>query len=213
MLSNNKCKIYIENIKYLEDEKVYNDFYNCISIERKKKIDAFKFEKDKKLSLLAEVLLKKGLNDRNIDINNCDFLYGDNGKPYIKNQKIFFNISHSGEYAMCAFADIEIGCDIEKIKDIDLNIEKRFFHHSEYENIMAQKTDLLKKDLFFRYWVLKESFMKVTGFGMSLPLDSFEIIIENNNIQVSQNINKDTYIFEELSGIVGYKASVCIKNN
>ncbi len=34
-------------------------------------------------------------------------------------------------------------------------------------------------DEFFKYWVLKESYMKYTGLGMNLKLDSFEIIIKD----------------------------------
>ena len=36
-----------------------------------------------------------------------------------------------------------------------------------------------RPDEFFKYWVLKESYMKYTGLGMNLELDSFEIIIED----------------------------------
>ena len=34
-------------------------------------------------------------------------------------------------------------------------------------------------DEFFKYWVLKESYIKYTGLGMNLKLDSFEIIIKD----------------------------------
>ena len=45
-----------------------------------------------------------------------------------------------------------------------------------YENIMKSDNP---PDEFFKYWVLKESYMKYTGLGMNLKLDSFEIIIKD----------------------------------
>ena len=42
-----------------------------------------------------------------------------NGKPYFDSKPdIHFSISHSGDYAMCAFSDNPIGADIQKIQEI-----------------------------------------------------------------------------------------------
>ena len=72
---------------------------------------------------------------------------------------------------------MEVGADVEYIDpEIDLNIAKNYFYNSEYENIMKSPN---KADEFFKYWVLKESYMKYTGLGMNLQLDSFEILIED----------------------------------
>ena len=78
----------------------------------------------------------------------------------------------------CAISDREIGVDVEyNDPAIDLNIAKNYFYNSEYENIM--KSDNPSNE-FFRYWVLKESYMKYTGLGFNLDLDSFEIIIDGD---------------------------------
>ena len=86
-------------------------------------------------------------------------------------------LSHSGKMVLCAISDREIGADIEyNDPEIDLNIAKNFFFNREYESIMNSEKP---RDEFFKYWVLKESYMKYTGLGMNLKLDSFEIIIED----------------------------------
>lgn len=78
---------------------------------------------------------------------------------------------------LCAISNKEVGVDIEYIDpEIDLNIAKHYFYNSEYENIMNCENS---SDEFFKYWVLKESYMKYTGLGMNLKLDSFEIIIDD----------------------------------
>lgn len=51
-----------------------------------------------------------------------------NGKPVVRQLPSFhFNLSHSGDWVVCAVDDAPVGIDIEEIKPIDLAIAKRFF--------------------------------------------------------------------------------------
>jgi 4'-phosphopantetheinyl transferase len=136
--------------------------YPLVSPDRQKKIDFYRFEKDKKLSAGAYLLLKKMLSYENI--TNPHFKVEKYGKAYISNNdNIHFNLSHSGKMVLCAISDKEVGADIEyNDSAIDLNIAKNYFYNSEYDNIMNAKNP---SDEFFRYWVLKESYMKYTGLG------------------------------------------------
>lgn len=150
--------------------------YDLVSKSRREKIDFYRFDKDKKLSCGAYLLLKKLLSEENIA--NPIFKTGKYGKAYISNyENIHFNLSHSGKIVLCAISDRNVGADVEYIdSEIDLDIAKNYFFNREYETIM--KSDNPSEE-FFNYWVLKESYMKYTGLGMNLDLDSFEIIIEN----------------------------------
>ena len=150
--------------------------YDTVPKDRQDKIDFFRFEKDKKLSAGAYLLLKKLLLEENI--TNPLFKIEKYGKAYISNfENIYFNLSHSGKMVLCAISDREVGVDIEYIDhEIDLNIAKHYFYNKEYESIMNSQNPA---DEFFKYWVLKESYMKYTGLGMNLKLDSFEIKIED----------------------------------
>ena len=159
--------------------------YPLVSKNRQKKIDFYRFDKDKKLSCGAYLLLKKLLSEEKI--KNPIFKTGKYGKAYISNyENIHFNLSHSEKMVLCAISDREVGVDIEYIDpEIDLNIAKHYFYNSEYESIMNAEN---KPDEFFKYWVLKESYMKYTGLGMNLELDSFEIIIKDR-IKLKNNYN------------------------
>ena len=150
--------------------------YDTVPKDRQDKIDFFRFEKDKKLSAGAYLLLKKLLLEKNI--TNPLFKIEKYGKAYISNfENIYFNLSHSGKMVLCAISDRKVGVDIEYIDhEIDLNIAKHYFYNKEYESIMNSQNPA---DEFFKYWVLKESYMKYTGLGMNLKLDSFEIKIED----------------------------------
>lgn len=200
-------KVYIARTDDLKDDIVFRRLYNSASCERREKTDRLIFRKDKMLSLLAEALLRKALFDRGI--KNFTIEYGKNGKPYIGGGGIYFNLSHSEETVICAVSDKEVGADVEKVTDIDFEIANKFFHRAEYEMLMRQRTYEEKRDMFFRLWTLKESFLKATGFGMSLPANSFCIDIKNNEISVFQNVSKETYYFREYDFNDGYKYAVC----
>ena len=67
-----------------------------------------------------------------------------------------------------------MGCDLEEIKEFRQPVAKRFFCQSEYEHIMRKEGEERVR-MFYRYWVLKESFMKATRQGMAMDMRSFEI--------------------------------------
>ncbi|WP_405296503.1 4'-phosphopantetheinyl transferase family protein [Methanobrevibacter sp.] len=148
--------------------------YGLLCESRKHKVDRFMFDRDKRLSAGAYLLLMKLLFEENI--TEPHFKFGKYGKAYISNHEdIYFNLSHSNKFVACAISDREVGVDIELIDSaIDLNIAKHYFFAGEYESIM-NSTD--PADEFFNYWVLKESYMKYTGLGFNLKLEDFEIVI------------------------------------
>jgi len=200
-------KIYTADVGSLTDTRCFQRLYDRVSPERRAKADRMRFEKDKCLSLGAGALLEaalaaEGVSDRTMTVAH-------DGKPRLKHeQNVRFNLSHSGTKVMCAVSDSEIGCDVEQIKEPDMKIAKRFFHPAEYEALM-QCRDAERRALFFRYWTLKESFMKATGLGFQLPLDAFCIILNGSMISVEQSVDTRAYHFRELDLNDGYKYAVC----
>ena len=162
-------KLAYTNVENLDLKKGYV----LVSQNRKEKIDFYKFDRDKKLSCGVYLLLMKLLDEEGITkpiIKTEKY-----GKAYISNfEDIHFNVSHSNNMISCAISDRPVGTDIEyNDPQIDLNIAKQYFFYSEYENIMKSPNP---PDEFFSYWVLKESYMKYTGLGFNLSLNSFEIL-------------------------------------
>ena len=195
-----------------------------VSDMRRNKAMSYRFMKDRCLSLGAELLLRDALCDFGIDRTEpLEFEYRKNGKPYLYGyDNIFFNLSHSGDYVMCVVSGSEVGCDIQKIDRADIRLAERFFTEREYHAIADLPTEEERTDMFYRYWTLKESFMKVTGLGMQLALDAFEIIFrESDNtaksaegtsaarITLTQSVDARAYLFTEYDSIPGYKAAIC----
>ena len=200
-------KTYIACTDELENSMLFFSLYAGMPQYRKEKIDRMVFPKDKRLSLGAGALLDyalilEGVSDREI-------IYVQNQKPCLKNSNIRFNLSHSGNMVFCAVSDKDVGCDVEQITDIDMQIAARFFFHEEYEAISACPDSTSRNDLFFRYWTLKESFMKVTGLGFKLNLDDFCFDLRSIGIDVKLSVDSRNYYFKDFTADTGYKFSVC----
>lgn len=131
-------KLLIYDIRNI-DLKLLDETYKNLSGFDKIKIDKLVVKKQKYLSIMGIYLLKKGLKDYyNLNYNNKIILRNDNGKPYIKNSNIYFNISHSNDYVVCVFNNKNVGIDIEK----------------------------KKKDFDIKSFTLKESYTKMKGLSI-----------------------------------------------
>lgn len=91
--------------------------------------------------------------------------------------KITFNLSHSGNQLAFAFSSTSpVGIDIEMIKKQTpvQKIVHRFFHPEEEARFSGLYSEEHRK-LFFRYWTIREAFLKGLGTGFTIPSDSFRI--------------------------------------
>lgn len=206
-------KIYVSDVAPLENEEYFKEMYKTVSESRQKKIDRLRFQNDKLLSLGVQLLLNKALGEIGITDKNPEIPLNEHGKPYFENiPDIHFNLSHSGTKVMCAVFSSPVGCDVEKVQKPNLAIAEKFFSNEEYEFISAKETESEQADFFYRIWTLKESFIKCTGLGLSLPLNKFSVIPETDKIRLQQNVYLCKYDFFEPNIIDGYKYACCVKN-
>lgn len=99
------------------------------------------------------------------------YRYGEKGKPYFENIPLFFSLSHSGEYVLCAVSGRELGADIQKIQSTDvLKMAKRFFSESECRTLEGCESHRERQRLFFGFWTRKEAYGKLTGEGVTAVL-------------------------------------------
>jgi len=205
---NGTIKVYTADVETLTDAQRFQQLYARVSAGRREKVDRLKLEKNKCLSLGAGALLEaalaaEGLSDFTMTTEH-------NGKPRLAHvQNVHFSISHAGTKVMCAVSDSEIGCDVERIAECNMQIAKRFFHAGEYAALMQCRDRESQNRLFFRYWTLKESFMKATGLGFQLPLDAFCIVLSDGTISVRQSVDDRAYYFGEFDLRDGFQYAVC----
>lgn len=204
-----KVTLYAASVVPLRDEKKYRLAYQRVSLERRQKTDKYRLYNDRCLSVAAELLLRHGLRDLNRDNDSICIRTNDFGKPFLADSDIYFNISHSGDWAICAISNAEVGCDIEKIGPADMQLAERFFCSEEYSDIAGQKTENSRVLMFYRYWTLKESFIKASGSGMQIPLNSFCIEPGDECVSVRQSSDPRRYYFAEFDAIPGYCCALC----
>lgn len=201
--------LYAADVSPLHDSALFEAALAAVSAGRREKTLRYAFRADQNLSLGAELLLQKALRDFGLKEPVPSFKTGEHGKPYLVGDEVpFFSLSHAGSWVLCAVSSGECGCDIEKIRNIDLNIARRFFCPGEVRAIEQEAGETQKADMFFRLWTLKESYMKATALGMSLPFDAFEISLTGGVPALLGESAKD-YRLEEYGEIEGYKTALC----
>lgn len=200
-------KVYKLNTEQLDNPEVFDCYYAQLSCERRQKIDSMRQRKGKLLSLGAGILTDKGLKEYGLREAKVRIALGENEKPYFPDYpEIHFNVSHSEKMVLAVFADTEVGCDIEYVAPIKMKIAQRFFCPSEYEFIMRQEEEK-RTETFYRFWTLKESFMKATGLGMKLSMDSFCVSL-GEEICVEHQLGDVKYHMEEWEE-GEYRAAMC----
>lgn len=145
------------------------------SEEFQDKVKRFRRWQDAQLSLLGRNLLFMGIKEiSGRDIPEKKIKFTKFNKPYFDGEAIKFNISHSGEIVVCAISEqLDVGIDIEYISDINLEDFKEQMTRYEWMEIIESGN---QKEAFFNYWSRKEAVIKAHGEGLSIPLQSFEII-------------------------------------
>lgn len=133
---------------------------------------------------IGRELLCRGLRELyGIDVSSVDSLLaeGQYGKPFLKDHpEIHFNISHCSGLVVCAFAGEPVGIDVENVKPVRDPLIRRVLHEEElrvlsrYGQISENKRPVDQPErsreflrLFFRYWTLKESYLKQDGSGLT----------------------------------------------
>lgn len=119
-------------------------------------------------------VLRYGVRDLLADLGEpllLTYRYGENGKPYFENAPCFFNLSHSGEYVLCAASDREVGADIQQYRPANVRrLAERFFARRECRSLEQCGSDEERRELFFTLWSRKEAYGKLTGEGAAAAL-------------------------------------------
>ncbi len=156
---------YIDNI-----EKINTDnLLRYLSPERLEYQNRYRFEIDRRQSILAFVLLRIALAEEYGIFTTPIVGKSSTGKPYlIDHPEICFNLSHCKKGVACGVSDYEIGIDIQDYVPFDEGVAKQFMTHRE---IAVARNDPTDRE-FTRIWTLKESRGKRAGMGICYDLTS-----------------------------------------
>lgn len=141
--------------------------------------------------------------------------YGDRGKPWVEfpPSSLQFNLAHSHHLALYGFTlHHAIGVDLEQIRAIANlpALTSRFFSSQEHRTLMALPPENQSLS-FFRYWTVKESYLKATGEGIA-RLKQINVQLGANSVDGSisledQNQPLTGWTLQEINPAPGYVAA------
>lgn len=153
-------------------------FSRTLSTDELQRASRFHFEKDRDRYIIAHASVRD-IVSRYLQCapDYLKFSANEYGKPFLPEQDVEFNLSHSSDFALIAVTrGRNVGIDIELVREnTELeNLANRFFSPREISELMALPSDQ-RAHGFFNCWTRKEAYIKAQGLGLSLPLDSFDV--------------------------------------
>lgn len=193
----------------------------CVQAEEKTRIGRFVFKRDARSAMAGRLLMRKAVSDcLGISYNKVKLGRTDKGKPFLQDNlranDFSFNVSHQGDYAvLAAERSYDVGVDIMKTEmprggrplSEYFHTMRRQLTPLEWDTIHSHTTDRDKLEAFYRFWCLKESYVKALGVGIGYRLDrlSFQVhtpklnqdtVTTDTQLLVDGELVKD-WLFEE----------------
>lgn len=156
------------------DNTIEQIYWSLLSKDERKKAEKYKRWELKQKYIKTRGVLRTilasylNLKPQNLVIKTTEY-----GKPFLFEQNLFFNLSHTRNRFVLAVCNMSaIGIDLEYVRErANLSgLVKKCFADSEmiYWNSLSTEQKTIG---FYRFWVRKEAFVKAVGRGISLGLD------------------------------------------
>jgi 4'-phosphopantetheinyl transferase len=164
------------------EEKVLGRLESRLSQEENARADRFHFVNDRNRFVVARGLLRELLGKYLHQApTGLEFSYGEHGKPSLSggnaSSGLCFNLSHSAGLVVYAIArERDLGIDVEHVRPESAgeDIAKRYFSPREVSDLRRLPPEE-RVEGFFHCWTRKEAYLKATGMGLQIPLDSFAV--------------------------------------
>jgi len=188
-------------------DEVFDVWLKKLPKFRQDKVMRYRFRNDRVRSLCAYLLLCVGLG-RIVE----NFSYNEHGKPALMDDDLQINFSHAKSAVVAGFSKHPIGVDVEFIREKYPKIVcKRVFTDAEIQQIETAKNPTL---MFFKFWTLKESFVKCLGQGLSFPLKTVEFQLNGEEVKFAiggagADLQSVPYTFSTFTQD-GHQVSICV---
>jgi 4'-phosphopantetheinyl transferase len=162
-----------------------DELWAILSSDERRRAGRFRFDLPRQRFIVARARLRALLGRYlNVVAAEIALTEGANGKPRLAPRTsatpLYFNVAHSGELALIAVvAGCEVGVDVERLRPIRRweEISSRYFHADDIRAILATAA-LEQPKAFLQCWTGKEAVLKAIGTGLSGPLTSFHVPID-----------------------------------
>ncbi|KRZ42217.1 Beta-lactamase-like protein 2, partial [Trichinella pseudospiralis] len=210
----------------------------CLQLDDLPRIRRQVFQEDIKATVAGGLMMRKAISVcTGLAWDEITLIRSSTGKPMLAENiqlgyQFSFNLSHHGDYVILATSSSSVcGVDVMKIEypKLQMNLSEYFkmmspqFADEEYAALNQQRTDSEKLELFYRYWCLKESYLKAVGFGIRCDLSQIHFIFNSLVVPVGQfeistklvfeETQHDEFVFEECHLDPYHAACVCYKDD
>ncbi|KRX97165.1 Beta-lactamase-like protein 2, partial [Trichinella pseudospiralis] len=210
----------------------------CLQLDDLPRIRRQVFQEDIKATVAGGLMMRKAISVcTGLAWDEITLIRSSTGKPMLAENiqlgyQFSFNLSHHGDYVILATSSSSVcGVDVMKIEypKLQMNLSEYFkmmspqFADEEYAALNQQRTDSEKLELFYRYWCLKESYLKAVGFGIRCDLSQIHFIFNSLVVPVGQfeistklvfeETQHDEFVFEECHLDPCHAACVCYKDD
>ena len=180
----NAINLYYSSFRLKLPEELLQFLLNKLPWELKVINSRYVRWQDRQSHLFGKLLLQHALKEHGYNNEVLkDLKYNKYNRPYL-NSRIDFNISHSGEYVICAIGEkLRLGVDIEKFREIDFKDFVKVMTTEQWFDINNSENPIKS---FFKYWTIKESLIKADSRGLEIPL--LDIHVKENRITYDNHL-------------------------
>jgi 4'-phosphopantetheinyl transferase len=180
-----------------------------------RRADRYRFEPPRRTYVTCRAALRCLLASYlGVEPAELRFRYGRQGKPELDGNAtgLEFNLSHSEEWGLIAVTRIgRAGIDVERcrtLQDMDAMADVCF---SAFE-MEAYRAATDRAEAFYDTWTRKEAFVKAVGSGLTLPLKSFSVTLqEPTKLVEAVELDPERWSLAGLNVAAGYAAAIAIE--
>jgi 4'-phosphopantetheinyl transferase len=195
-LEGEQSMIEVLIIERIDGQIICSDLFSILTDSEREHILRYRTAEDQHNSLIGIILTRYILQTKSDYFGPIK--HHPNGKPYIDHLSGGdISISHSNRWIACTFNPSgKVGVDIEEIRDVDFTIAMEFLSSKEADYFRAFTSKKEKLITLFKFWTLKESFIKASGTGMlNVSLSSIEFDLSGDPVLKSQAKSSEQYAF------------------
>ena len=183
--------------------ETFDELFQSVALKdvSRARVESMKSESNQRGFLaVRRLLMEAGYSD-------FDLYYDEFGKPHLGNGK-HISISHSHDFSVIVLSDVNVGADLEILKEKTLKLAPRYMDVSHLENL-SKSDELIKATVV---WGIKESVFKIKNeIGISFKDNIFEddFNLEDKKCGVSLQFNDKTERFNIVFEFIENYVFVC----
>jgi 4'-phosphopantetheinyl transferase len=161
------------------DRLAMDEYRSCLQPDELERAGRLRFPADQQQSIASRATLRLLLTHYAGAEHPHDLClaYGEQGKPYLPGSDLHFNLSHTRDLAVFAFArEIHLGIDVENVHasdDLDAVAEQNFAPQERDALLAVPQSE--RVPAFYRCWTRKEALLKAEGSGLFRALNTFTV--------------------------------------